>query len=77
MERDNVGEDGSITSLDPYEKYFKELRNRLVVGAQCYGDKSFTKTNQRLIQEIQEEILDIAGWSYILWEKLERLKKDT
>ncbi len=59
------------------EVYFAELRSRLKVGAECYGEKSFDKTNGRLLQEIQEEILDIAGWSYILWAKIERLKKET
>lgn len=54
--------------------YFATLRGRLRVGAECYGDKSFDKSNERLLQEIQEEILDIAGWSYILWAKIERLK---
>jgi len=57
------------------EIYFGELRSRLKVGAECYGEKSFDKTDGRLLQEIQEEILDIAGWSYILWAKIERLKK--
>lgn len=55
--------------------YFDALRERLRVGAECYGEKSFDKTDGRLLQEIQEEILDIAGWSYILWAKINRLKK--
>lgn len=54
--------------------YFAELRQRLRVGAECYGDKSFDKTNERLAQEIQEELLDVAGWGFILWEKMQRLK---
>jgi hypothetical protein len=58
----------------PYEYYFQRLRERLVVGAREYGNKSFEKTNNELLKEIQEEILDVAGWSYILWEKIERLR---
>lgn len=60
--------------LTEKEKYFWELEKRLKIGAECYGDKSFDKTEGRLLQDIQEEILDIAGWSYILWAKIERLK---
>lgn len=63
----------SVNTLEQ-DDYFYELKKRLKVGAECYGDKSFDKTEGRLLQEIQEEILDIAGWSYILWAKIERLK---
>ena len=67
-------EEGRKLNEQEADVYFEKLRDRLRVGAECYGDKSFEKTNERLLQEIQEEILDIAGWSYILWTKIERLK---
>ncbi len=69
-----IQEKGTVNEQE-VAAYFAELDERLRVGAACYGDKSFDKTEGRLLQEIQEEILDIAGWSYILWVKLERLKK--
>lgn len=70
-------EEGKQLNEAEVDAYFKTLRGRLRVGAECYGDKSFEKTEGRLLQEIQEEILDIAGWSYILWAKIERLKGRT
>lgn len=57
-----------------YKEYFDELEKRLRAGAEEYGDTSFEKQNSRLIEEIQQEVLDIAGWSYILWKKLENIK---
>lgn len=60
--------------MKPWTKYFEELEKRIERGAIEYGDKSFDKSTEKLLGEIQEEILDIAGWSYILWEKLERMK---
>jgi hypothetical protein len=64
-----------VICVRPWEKYFQVLEKRIEAGAIEYGDKSFDKSVSSLIGEIQEEILDIAGWGYILWEKLERLKK--
>ena len=60
--------------LTEQEQYFRELEKRLKAGAEAYGDSSFGKSENSLLKEIQEEILDIAGWSYILWAKIERLK---
>ena len=67
-------EEGRKLNEQEAAAYFEQLRARIRVGAEGYGDKSFEKTEGRLLQEIQEEILDIAGWSYILWAKIERLK---
>lgn len=60
--------------MSDYKRYFEELEARLEAGAKEYGDDSFKKSTLKLIGEIQEEILDIAGWGYILWKKLEDLK---
>ena len=60
---------------DDYTVYFNKLQQRLEVGAKEYGNDSFKKSQVKLMEEIQEEILDIAGWSYVLWQKLENLKK--
>lgn len=61
----------------PYSEYLIKLEERLIAGAKAYGNKSFDKDSHKLIGEIQEEILDIAGWSYILWQRLETLKQQT
>ena len=65
---------GIIIDYNEQRRYFVKLQSRLEIGAQEYGDKSFSRPETNLIEMIQEEVLDIAGWSYILWAKLERLK---
>lgn len=61
--------------MKPWQRYFDALDKRLEQGQKEYGDKSFCESTSELLDEIQQEVLDIAGWSYILWERLERLKK--
>lgn len=80
MEQDKLAGDGAFETrigtktTKTWTKYFEELDRRLERGAKIYGDESFDKSQKQLLGEIQEEILDIAGWSFILWEKLERMK---
>lgn len=50
------------------------LNARLEMGAEAYSDVSFERPAMELIEEIQQEVLDMAGWGYVLWERLERLK---
>ena len=49
---------------------------RLEQGAIEYGDKSFHRDPGDLLRELEEEALDFAGWGFILWYRLQRLKKD-
>lgn len=40
---------------------------RLEQGRETYGDRSFTLPPAELVREIEEELLDVAAWSFILW----------
>lgn len=44
-------------------------------GFAVYGDISFTRSPKELIEELQSECLDLAGWGMILWERLNQIKK--
>jgi hypothetical protein len=55
-------------------EFFRQLVDRLEVGRIAYGDRSFELPPAALIAELQLEALDLAGWGYILWERLERMK---
>lgn len=62
--------------LQPYFRQFiEDLELKLERGRKEYGDSSFNKETYPLLQEIQEEIVDICGWSIILWTRLERIKE--
>jgi hypothetical protein len=62
-----------------YKKYFNTFTNKLnkkmEKGYHEYGDKSFDREPKELMGEIEEELLDICGWSIILFARLQELKK--
>lgn len=45
------------------------LGERLALGAREYGNKSFARDFIELVDEILQEDIDRAGWSYIIWAK--------
>jgi len=61
--------------LDRLPEFFSKIETRLLAGAREYGDKSFKKDPRELIEEITQELLDVCGWSYILYRRLEILKQ--
>ena len=62
-----------------YKKYFKEFMNLVdkknEKGFKIYSDKSFYRKGTKLVDEIEQELLDICGWSMILWIKIRKLRK--
>lgn len=57
------------------EGFMRALDERLGEGARAYGDKSYERSEIELLEELQLECLDLAGWGYVLWEKIERSKE--
>ena len=51
------------------------LKARLDAGARAYGDNSFARPPTRLVDEIEQEALDIIGWGFVLWVRLQALKE--
>ena len=60
---------------EDFPGYCERIKARLEVGAQSYGDASFTRTPLELLEEIEQEILDIAGWSFILCHRVQKMKE--
>ena len=48
---------------------------RLEVGARESGDRSFSRAPAELVAEMQAEALDVAGWGFILWCRLQRMRE--
>lgn len=64
-----------MTDLDTdLDRFITRLRARLVVGAATYGDASFTRPAVELLDEVQQELEDVCGWSLLLWLRLDRLR---
>ena len=57
------------------DAFIARLRVRLEAGARQYGDHSFRKEPVELLSEIQDELVDVAGWGLILWVRIARLRE--
>jgi hypothetical protein len=55
-------------------QFWLRLRERLEAGARTYGEASFQRHATELAAEIEEELLDVSGWAFILWCRLRRLR---
>jgi hypothetical protein len=58
-----------------FDRFVNRLRARLQAGAKEYGDVSFTRPVVELVDEIQQELEDVSGWSLLLWSRLEKLRR--
>jgi len=65
--------DDALNRLWP--KFSEAVHARLTQGASDYGDESFSKPLRRLLQEVREELLDVSGWSFIMFAKLDAVEK--
>ena len=63
-----------LTFPDLIGRFQAEWLRRLAEGAKTYGDASYERTADDLLDEIQQECIDLAGWGYVLWLKCERIK---
>ena len=43
------------------------LSARLEECASRYGNKSFVRPVQAIVNEIESELIDVPGWLYVLW----------
>lgn len=57
-----------------WERFAAKVHARLVQGERVFDNKSLDKANIDLVDEIQQELEDIAGWGVLLWIRLERIK---
>lgn len=60
--------------LDAFPSFVDAVRARLEAGRAAYGDRSFERPTSELVGELQQEALDLAGWGFVLWARLEALK---
>jgi hypothetical protein len=60
--------------LDAFDGFVSAVRQRLEAGRVAYGEKSFGRSPAELIGELQQEALDLAGWGFVLWCRLEAMR---
>ncbi len=54
--------------------YAEAVLAKLAKGAVEYGDTSLDADSEKLIGEIEEELLDITGWGFLQWSRIQTLK---
>ena len=59
---------------DRWPDFTEAVRARLEKGRAEYGDRSFTRSPGDLMVELQQEVLDLAGWGFVLWHRLEAMR---
>jgi hypothetical protein len=57
-----------------FAEFGARVAARLEKGREVYGDRSFSRPPGELVAEIEQEILDICAWSYILFSRLHDLE---
>ncbi len=61
--------------IERYMAFEAQLRIRLRDGFETYGDISFKTPLMATVLELEKEAMDLTGWGYILWCKLQDLKE--
>ncbi len=61
--------------LARFPDFASAVRHRLELGRADYSDASFARDPGELIGELQQEALDLAGWGYILFCRLEAMRE--
>lgn len=61
-------------TLERLPEFFSEIQTRMLAGRRAYGDKSFSREPRELLEEVQQELLDVCGWSYVLYCRMARMK---
>ena len=67
---------GAATAGDPhdgFEAFSRAVRKRLAAGREAYRDESFDRPPAELLGEVAEELLDVCGWAYVTWHRVQRL----
>lgn len=65
----------SDAAMQRFPIFAEAIYARLDGGRRNYGDSSFEQPPARLAEEIRQELLDVAGWAFIMWERINELEQ--
>ncbi|MFH2002976.1 MAG: hypothetical protein ABIK28_25140 [Planctomycetota bacterium] len=60
--------------MSSWPDFMEAIRIRLEKGRDEYGDSSFSRPPAELAGEIEEELLDVAGWAFFLWLRVRDIR---
>jgi hypothetical protein len=58
------------------DDFLQDLDARLAAGALEHGDRSIAKPVSAILDELEQELIDLPGWSFILWAQACRKTTD-
>jgi hypothetical protein len=64
----------STDALTRWPEFVEMVEARLERGARDYGDASFTRPPIEIVGEVEQELLDVMGWGFVLWTRVSALK---
>ncbi|MBI4518762.1 MAG: hypothetical protein HY699_23450 [Deltaproteobacteria bacterium] len=59
---------------EAFPTFAAAVAKRLEVGAVTYGDRSFQQPPGELTGEIEQELLVVCAWAFILWCRVRALR---
>lgn len=62
--------------IDKLPAFMDRVHRKMIRGQAEFEDRSFSYDPIRLLNEIQDELVDVCGWSYTLWRRLEDMKDE-
>lgn len=65
----------SDVALSMFPAFMEAVQRRLDVGRTTYGDGSFTMPLNAVNNEIAQELMDLCGWAFILWTRVQQLEQ--
>jgi len=60
--------------LAAWPQFMEAVRLRMEKARQAYGDASFSRPLAELAGEVEEELLDVCGWAFILWCRIAAIR---
>ena len=61
-------------TLARFAEFARAVNARLEAGRASYGDVSFSRHPAVLCGEVEQELLDVCGWAYVLWVRMRALR---
>lgn len=58
-----------------FAQFVLVLHDKLERGEQTYGNASFDRPLPRTLDELLEELVDICGWAWVMFVRIEALKE--
>ena len=69
----------TVSPSGEWRKWWPEfeaaLKDKLERGFRQYGDGSFSRPPEHILDELGAEALDLAGWGLILWVRCQKLNE--